>query len=134
VPVVSLGSPEVAGFLARGSGVAAPIVAADEADLAALVATHLGLDLGSGILVCTPVPAAQALPDEVARAATDRAIGEAAVAGIHGPALTPWILGRIAVLTDGASVRANTALIVNDAHVAGRLARRLARPSGGAPA
>lgn len=129
VPVVSLGSTELAGFLARRSGVPAPIVAGDEAELAALVATHLALGLGSGILVCAPVPPEDALPDDVARAATDRAIGEAAAAGIHGPALTPWILGRIAELTDGASVRANTALIVNDARVGARLAGRL-RPAG----
>ena len=44
-----------------------------------------------------------------------------------GPALTPWLLARIAVLTDGASVRANTALIVHDAAVAGRLAVALAK-------
>ena len=50
--------------------------------------------------------------------------GEAA--GIDGPALTPWLLARIAELTAGASVRANTALIVNDARQAGRLAALLA--------
>ena len=41
---------------------------------------------------------------------------------MRGPALTPWLLARIAELTDGASVRANTALIVNDARVAGQIA------------
>jgi pseudouridine-5'-phosphate glycosidase len=42
-----------------------------------------------------------------------------------GPALTPWLLARIGELTAGVSVAANTALIVNDARVAGRLAVRL---------
>ncbi len=55
-----------------------------------------------------------------------RAVAEAEKAGVGGPALTPWLLARIAVLTDGASVRANTSLIVNDARVAGDLAVRLA--------
>ncbi len=126
VPVVSLAWPEVAGFTARGSGVPAPIVAADDAELAAIVAAHLGLGLGSGLMVSVPVPAADALPDDVARRATDQAVADAATARIHGPALTPWLLGRIAELTDGASVRANTALIVNNAQVAARLARNLA--------
>jgi pseudouridine-5'-phosphate glycosidase len=66
------------------------------------------------------------LPDDVARDAVARAIADATEAGIGGPALTPWLLARIAVLTDGASVRANTALIVNDASVAGGLAVALA--------
>jgi len=47
-------------------------------------------------------------------------------AGIAGPALTPWLLARIGALTEGASIRANTALIVNDARVGGELAVRLA--------
>jgi pseudouridine-5'-phosphate glycosidase len=36
------------------------------------------------------------------------------------------LLARIATLTDGASVRVNTALIVNDARVGGEIARRVA--------
>jgi pseudouridine-5'-phosphate glycosidase len=125
VPVVAIGQPELPGFYARSAGVAAPHAVADEAAAAGLVATHLGLGLGSGILVCVPVPADAALPDEAARAAVDRATGEAEAAGVHGPDLTPWLLARIAALTDGASVRANTALIINNARVAGRLAAAL---------
>jgi pseudouridine-5'-phosphate glycosidase len=53
--------------------------------------------------------------------------GSSSAAGVHGPALTPWVLRRVADLTDGRSVRANTALIINDARIAGRLAAALAR-------
>jgi pseudouridine-5'-phosphate glycosidase len=126
VPVVSLGSAEVAGFFATSSGVAAAIVAADEAELATLVAAHLELGLGSAILVAVPVPDADALPADASRAATDRAIRDAEAAGVHGPALTPWLLARVAELTAGASIRANEALIVNDARVAANLATALA--------
>ena len=91
-----------------------------------MVATHLGMGLGSGILVSVPLPAADALPDDVARRAIDRAVLDAEAAGIHGPAVTPWLLRRIAEITEGASVAANTALIVNNARVAARLARDLA--------
>jgi pseudouridine-5'-phosphate glycosidase len=98
---------------------------ADVAGVAAIARVHLESHLG-GILVCVPVPAAEALPEDVARGAVERAVREAESAGIHGPATTPWLLARIAELTHGASIRANTALIVNDARVAGQLAAALA--------
>jgi len=122
VPVVTIGQDELPGFYARSAGIPSPSSVPDVTAAARRVATHLGLGLGSGILVCLPVPETEALPDDVARDATDRALNEAAAARIHGPELTPWLLARIAELTDGGSVRANTALIVNNARVAGQLA------------
>jgi pseudouridine-5'-phosphate glycosidase len=98
----------------------------DVAAAARLCRTHLDLGLGSGLLVATPVPVDVALSDAVARDAVARAIADADAAGIAGPALTPWLLARIAELTGGASVRANTALIANDARIAADLARELA--------
>jgi pseudouridine-5'-phosphate glycosidase len=131
VPVVAVGQPDLPGFYARSAGITAPHTVADEDSAAALVDAHLALGLGSAILLCVPVPADVALPEEVARDAVRQATLDADAAGIHGPALTPWLLARIAALTDGASVRANTALIVNNARVAGQIAAALvAQPLG----
>jgi pseudouridylate synthase len=127
VPVIAVGQDELPGFFARSSGIAAPATTPDLVTAAGLVATHLGLGLGSAVLVCVPVPADQALPDDLARAAVEQAVADSVVAGIAGPALTPWLLARIAELTAGASVRANTALIVNDARAAGEIASMVAR-------
>ncbi len=127
VPVVAIGQAEVPGFYSVSSGVAAPHVASDIAAAARIVATQLSLDLGAGILLCTPVPAAVALPLAEARTAIERALSDADAAGIQGPATTPWLLARVAELTNGASIRANTALIENDARVAGQLAVDLAQ-------
>jgi pseudouridylate synthase len=125
VPVLTVGQDEVPGFYARRSGVRSPQTVADLDEAARIAATHLDLGLGSGILVCVPVPAADALPDELAASAVQRAIGDAEAAGISGPELTPWLLARVAELTYGRSVEANIALIVNDAGAAGTLARRV---------
>jgi pseudouridine-5'-phosphate glycosidase len=125
VPVIAVGQPEVPGFIARSSGIAAPVEAADVAGAAAIVREHLDLGLGSSALVCVPVPADVALPDDQARDVVARAVDDAGVAGIRGPAVTPWLLARIAELTDGRSVPANTALIVNNARVAASLAAHL---------
>ncbi len=125
VPVLTIASDDVPGFYALSSGVPAPQAVPSIAEAAAIVGAHLGLGLGSGVLVCVPVPADAALPDDVARDAVARAIREAEAAGVHGPETTPWLLARVAELTDGASMRANTALIVNNAGVAAALANAL---------
>ncbi len=126
VPVVAIGTDQIPGFWSRESGLAAPATVPDVAAAARLVATHTELGLGSGILFCVPVPEADAYPLADARAAVERAILDADAAGIQGPALTPWLLARIAEITAGASVRANVALIVNNARVAGQIAATLA--------
>jgi pseudouridine-5'-phosphate glycosidase len=121
VPVVTIGQAELPGFYARSSGLPSPSSVDDVAAAADVV--RLQLDLGlAGILVCVPPPSDVALPDDVAREAVERAVDEGDAEGIRGPATTPWLLARIAELTEGASIRANTALIVNDARVAGELA------------
>jgi pseudouridine-5'-phosphate glycosidase len=121
VPVVTIGQAQLPGFYARSSGLASPQTAPDVPAAAAIVGVHLELGLG-GVLVCVPAPEAEALAGDVARDAVERAIRDATAAGIHGPATTPWLLARIAEITNGDSIRANTALIVNDARVAGQLA------------
>ena len=126
VPVVTVGQDVVPGFTARSSGVRSPIVVRDVAAAAGLADVQLALG-GGGLLVCIPVPETDALPDDAARSVVDRSIADADRAGVSGSALTPWLLARIAELTEGASVRANTALIVNNARVAGQLAVAMSR-------
>jgi pseudouridine-5'-phosphate glycosidase len=126
VPVVTIGQAELPGFYARSSGLRSPQTATSIEEAARIAAVHLDLGLG-GLLLCVPVPEAEALPEEVARDAVERAIREADDAGVAGPALTPWLLARVATITNGASVRANIALIVNDARTAGQLAVLLGR-------
>ena len=128
VPVVAVGQDELPGFYARTLGVPAPASVPDVAAAARLVETHLGLRLGLGgaILICVPIPSTDALPGDIAAEVIERAIDEADAAAVAGPALTPWLLTRIGELTDGASIRANTALIVHNASVAGALAVLLA--------
>ena len=125
VPVVSIGIDEVPGFYARGSGIKAPTSVPDVAAAAAVIRAHEAMGLTSGLVICAPVPEDRALPDAVTREAVDQAIREADNTGVGGAALTPWLLARVAAITDGASVKANIALIVNNAKVGGELAGAL---------
>jgi pseudouridylate synthase len=125
VPVVALGQGDVPGFFARTSGLPAPVTLDSPEEAASLAKIHLDLGLGTSLLVCVPVPERDALPSEQANDAIDRAVAEASAARISGGAVTPWLLARIAELTDGASIRANVSLIVNNAATAARIAASL---------
>ncbi len=125
VPVVAVGIDEIPGFYARRSGIRAPISVPDLRTAADVIRAHGELGLGSGLVICNPVPEADALPDDATRNAVDRAVREAEHLGVTGGALTPWLLARVASITKGASVRANVSLIVNNARAGGQLAVEL---------
>jgi len=126
VPVVGLGTEELPGFYSRESGL--PLTAAvDTPEQAAeLVQRHRDLGLAGAVLFVVPVPDEAALSREEAESSVVRALEGAAAAGIRGPAATPWVLRRVAEITEGRSIRANVALIEHNAGVAGQLARALA--------
>ena len=131
VPVLAIGTDELPGFYSRGSGIPAPQAVPDVAAAAAVVRAHESLGLGSGLLVCVPVPEADALPDRVAREAIARAVHEADDGGHHRPGRDPMAAGARRGDHEGASVVANTSLIINNARVAGELAVELGRLTRG---
>jgi pseudouridine-5'-phosphate glycosidase len=57
--------------------------------------------------------------------AIDQALAEAQAAGIHGQAVTPFLLQRVGELTHGNSLRTNLALLRNNARVAAQIAQYL---------
>jgi pseudouridine-5'-phosphate glycosidase len=126
VPVLTIGTDEVPGFWAVDSGVRSPHPIHSVEAAARVVATHLELGLGSGMLICTPIPAADAMPRSMLETEIEAAVAEAEHAGIDGAALTPWLLARLAERTNGATVRANLSLIRHNAAVAAELAGYLA--------
>jgi pseudouridine-5'-phosphate glycosidase len=80
------------------------------------------------VLFVVRAPEETALARKELDTATERALREATGEGIRGAATTPWVLRRLAQLTQGRSVRANVSLIVNNATVAAQLAVALAGP------
>jgi pseudouridine-5'-phosphate glycosidase len=125
VPVIGFGSDNVPAFYSRDSGIKADVNAPTPEAIAQIVAARRALQLPGGELVCAPVPAAFELPQHVAEKAIVEAQRQADQAGVHGAASTPYLLAKIAELTDGASVRANMALLKNNAIVGAQVAKAL---------
>lgn len=92
------------------------------AEAAAIMRAAEELGARNGILVAAPAPADKALDLELAEAAIAQATHEAEAAGIAGKDITPYVLSRVSELTNGASMAANIALLINNARIAGKIA------------
>jgi pseudouridine-5'-phosphate glycosidase len=125
VAIVGYGADELPAFFSRSSGLAVDARLDNPAEVAAVVLARRLLDLQSGILVGVPVPEADEFDAGEAEMAINQATAEADRLGIHGAAATPWLLRRVAELTGGRSLRANTSLLRNNGRVAGQIAAAL---------
>ncbi|HEV8193895.1 MAG TPA: pseudouridine-5'-phosphate glycosidase [Ktedonobacterales bacterium] len=125
VPVVGFGTDELPAFYTRSSGVPVPFRVDTADEMAAIARAQWASGLGGGILATCPIPEADALSADIFDTALKQAELEMAEQGTHGPAVTPFLLSRIAALTDGRSVAANRALLLNNAICAARFAASL---------
>lgn len=125
VPVVGFGTDELPAFYCRSSGCRLEERVDDVGELARLVATKWELGLGGGVVVANPIPEEHALDAAEMEARIEDALAEARERGLQGKELTPFLLERIREETGGESLRANVELVLNNARLAGRLAREL---------
>ena len=94
--------------------------------LARAVGRHLALGLGTGVLVANPIPTSDELPAEACDRTLEQALADAERQGVRGRSVTPFLLERLRALSEGESVRANLALLRNNARVGAQLAGALA--------
>ncbi|MDY7078904.1 MAG: pseudouridine-5'-phosphate glycosidase [Chloroflexota bacterium] len=128
VPVIGYGTDdgEFPAFYSRRSGLRVDAQVETPEEVARIAQARAALGLSTALLVCVPVPEADALPSEEAEATIAQAVKDAEVIGVHGKELTPFLLARLVELTRGRARRANEALLLNNAQVAARIARVLA--------
>jgi pseudouridine-5'-phosphate glycosidase len=126
VPVLGLATDEFPAFYSVSSGL--PVAARVEtpAEAAAVWRAHRALGGGGGLLLAVPPPAEAALPPAQIEPVIQRALAQAAAAGVRGQAVTPFLLAAVARETHGESLRANMALLRQNARVAAAVAAALA--------
>jgi pseudouridine-5'-phosphate glycosidase len=125
VPVYGLGATEFPAFYRRESGLPVDRSFDSIEALAEAVRTHFALGMGTGVLIANPIPEADAMPLPLYERALGEALAAATAAGVRGRAVTPFLLSTMNAITGGESVKANLALLRNNARVAARLAAAL---------
>jgi pseudouridylate synthase len=123
VPVAGYQTDEFPAFYSRESGLGVSARLDSPKEIADFAKAHWELGMKSGVLVTNPIPEAEAIPKSEMEPIIAQASAEAVEQGIHGQALTPFLLSRISELTKGKSLKANLALLLNNARLAARIAR-----------
>ena len=126
VPVIGYQTDTLPAFYTRSSGLPVDVCVDTPQQAAQIIQAAHDLQSQHGILITVPVPQEFELEGQIAEQAITQAVEEADQQGISGKDVTPFILARVSELTGDESKRANTALLVNNAHIAATIARELA--------
>ena len=127
VPVIAVGQDDLPAFWSRSSGLKAPLRIDSPAQIAAAHLMRAALGLSGGQLVANPIPPEAELSRAEITPHIEQALSEAAALGITAKAVTPFLLQRIFELTQGRSLTANIALVLNNARLGAAIARCLAQ-------
>ncbi len=127
VPVMTFGQTAFPAFWSRDSGLPSPIVAETPASIAQAWTAQRALGLDTGCLIANPIPEDAEIPPVEINPIIETALEDAAAQNLTHGAVTPFVLQRVYELTDGASLTANIALVLNNARLAAKIAKEIAR-------
>ena len=125
VTVVGYQCNELPAFYSRPSGLPIDARVDTPAEVAKIFRAQRDLGIESALLVAVPVPAEFEVPAEELQPVLTTALEDAEWNEITGSALTPFLLTQMAERSGGATLRANIALLENNARVAAEIAREL---------
>lgn len=122
VPVIAYGQDTLPAFWSRSSYMVAPLRMDSAAEIAKAQIMRTQMGLPGGQLIANPIPAESEITAEVLAPVIAQALQEAEDQNIHAKNVTPFLLGRIFELTEGRSLTANIALVLNNARLAAEIA------------
>ena len=135
VPILGYGTDFFPAFYTRSSGLPVDQRVDSAAEAAAIIDAQFRLGLGrlglaSGIVVAQPLPRHAALDTAEIEACLGQALDEATALGVQGKAVTPFLLRRMAEMTDGRSLVANITLLRENARLAAEIAAEITITGG----
>ena len=121
VTLVGYQCDDMPAFWARSSGLPVDIRVETAEEIADIINTRKALNIVGAVLICNPIPEAMAIDLDVIEGWIAACLDDAP----QGAAATPWLLAEIARQSKGQSLEANKQLIINNAGLAGQIARHL---------
>ncbi|KQC45950.1 MULTISPECIES: pseudouridine-5'-phosphate glycosidase [Geobacillus] len=125
VPVIGYQTDVLPAFYSRTSPFRVDYRLDSVEEIAQFIETKWKLGLNGGVVIANPVPKEEELEESYITAIIEQALKEAEKQHITGKAVTPFLLDRVKTLTEGKSLKANIALVKNNAALAADLAREL---------
>jgi pseudouridylate synthase len=122
VPVVGYRTDRFPGFWRVDSGHPVDWRVDSVEEVVAIMTAQDRLARRCGLVVANPIPAADELDEDILDRALSDGLDLAARQGLRGKDVTPFLLAHIVEATGGASLRANLALVENNARLAAGIA------------
>ena len=127
ITVVGYQCDEMPAFYSQSSSLPIDVRCDTPEEVAHLFATQRHLDVRSALLVTVPVPSDAEVEQSFLNKVLEGALGQAEREKISGRDLTPFLLAQMSQRSDGATLRANIALLENNARVAAQIAGELSQ-------
>ncbi|MBU4555685.1 MAG: pseudouridine-5'-phosphate glycosidase [Actinobacteria bacterium] len=125
VPVLGYQTDEFPAFYSRTSGHGVDYRVDSVEQIAAALRARREMGMGGGTVIANPIPVEYEIPRSELDSWTATALLQAEEAGIHGKAVTPFLLARLHELSGGVTEDANKQLVYSNARVAARIAAAL---------
>ncbi len=125
ITVVGFQCDEFPAFYSRNSGLAVDARIDRPAEVAEIFRAQHSLGIEKALLVTVPVPSEAEVSAELMQQVLDKVLEEALRLQIRGRELTPFLLSKMAATSEGATLRANIALLERNAQIAAEIANCL---------
>lgn len=125
IPVVTVGQNEFPSFYSQKSGFDSPLRLDLPEEIAAMLKAKWNMGLNGSVLIAQPLSADKAIAPEIIDEHIQSALAEAKRLEIKGKLVTPFLLKYIAERSQGESLEANIALIIDNAILAAKIAVKM---------
>lgn len=123
ITVVGYQCDEMPAFYTRTSGLQVDVRADSPREVAEIFRVQQELGIDRALLVTVPVPNEFEISAVDLERTLDEALNEAELRKVGGRELTPFLLSRMSQISAGATLKANIALLENNARVAAQIAQ-----------